>query len=217
MSTPASSLSALRQLLSERFPQAARAAISALPTGIPTVDDAASGGLPRHALTELVCAAPSCGSQLFIGRLLQTLRHNSGRAALVDATDSFDPTSWPADDLCALVWLRCHTSAEAMAIADLLARDANLDLVLLDLRRIAPGELRRIPARTWYRLQRAMEQTDAAFLALTPTATVPSAQLRLTLDRAFDQSALSEQRPRLTATLAVTVQRQRLSSTLAAS
>ena len=215
MSAPASRLSALRQLLSERFPQAARPTTAALPTGISQIDDSSGGGLPRHALTELVCAASSCGSQLFIGQLLHAVRVHGGRVVLIDASDSFDPASSPPDDLRCLIWLRCGQTTEAMAVADLFARDANLALILLDLRCVAPAELRRIPARTWYRLQRAIEQTDAAFLVLTPTASVPSAQLRLTLDRSLASTALASPRPDLTATLTFSLQRQRLSRTQA--
>jgi hypothetical protein len=215
VSTPASSLASLRQLLSERFPQAARSPATILPTGIPGVDDVA-GGLPRHAITELVCSAPSCGSQLFLGQLLHVVRAHSGRAALIDGSDNFDPASWDAEDLRCLLWLRCRTVSEAMSVADLFTRDANLELVLLDLRRAALRELRRIPAGTWYRLQRALEQTDAPLLVLTPTASVPSAQLRLALDRSLELSAQSAPRPPLISALAVSMQRQRLSSNLAA-
>lgn len=211
MSAPVSNITALRQLLSERFPQATRSPTSVLPTGIPSLDDV-TGGLPRHVLSELVCLAPSCGSQLVIGQLLHAIRTCNGRAALIESTDSFDPLSWPADDLRCLVWLRSRNVADALSVADLFARDANLDLVLLDLRRAALRELRRIPASTWYRLQRAVEQTNSSLLALTPTATVPSAQLRLTLAQSLRLTAQSASRPQLTSALDVSVQRQRLSS-----
>ncbi len=214
MSAPASSLASLRQLLSTRFPQATRSSASVLPTGIAALDDA-TGGLPRHALTELVCSAPSCGSQLFLGQVIHAVRARTGRVALIDSADSFDPGSWPADDLRCLLWLRCRQETEALAIADLFARDANLDLILLDLRCSAVRELRRIPASTWYRLQRAVEQTNAALLVLTPLALVPSAQLRLSLDRSLPIAAQSAARPALTTALAVSVQRQRLSTQLA--
>lgn len=216
MSTPAASpLAALRQLLSERFPQAARAPTSLLPTEIASLDEAAGGGLPRHALTELVCSAPSCGSQLFLGQLFHTLRLHAGRVALIDAHDRFDPTSWPADDLQHLIWLRCRQTDEAMAVVDLCARDAHFDLIALDLRWVASRELRRIPARLWYRLQRAAEQTDAALLVITPTVSVPSAQLRLTLDRSLPVAALAAPRPQLAQHLAFSVQRQRVATALA--
>ena len=215
MPAPASSLASLRQLLGERFPQATRSPTAVLPSGVALLD-VVTGGLPRHALTELVCSAPSCGSQLFLGQLLHVVRAHGGRVALIDSSDSFDPGSWSADDLRCLVWLRCRNVNDAMSVADLFARDANLQLVLFDLRRATLRELRSIPASTWYRLQRALEQTNASFLVLTPAAAVPSAQLRLALDRPLPSTALLTSRPQLTTDLSISVQRQRLTSTLAA-
>jgi hypothetical protein len=206
---PASNLPALRRLLSERFPQAARAPAGALLTGIPRVDEAA-GGLPRHAVTELVCSAPSCGGQLFVGQLLTATRANRLRAALIDSTDSFDPTSCPPDDLPHLIWIRCDQTGQALQVADLLARDANLGLVVLDLRHAPEPELRRIPNRQWYLLQRAVESTDLALVIVTRRALVSSAQLRLELNRPQDAAALEAERPSLSAALEPTLQRQRL-------
>lgn len=150
-----------------------------------------------------------------MGQLLHAVRTSGGRVALIDGNDRFDPTSWPEDDLRCLVWLRCRTLTEAMSAVDLFARDANLELMLLDLRDVALRELRRIPAGTWYRLQRAIEQTDASLLAITPAASVPSAQLRLVLDRSLELSAQSLDRSNLIPRLTVTVQRQRTMANLA--
>jgi sensor c-di-GMP phosphodiesterase-like protein len=74
------------------------------------------------------------------------------------------------------------------------------------------SRLRRIPAHSWYRLQRAVEQTHLAFLILTPVALVPSAQLRLELVRAHDLSAQNQPRPHLADALQVIPQRQRLAA-----
>ncbi|MET0261849.1 MAG: hypothetical protein ABW223_03045 [Rariglobus sp.] len=210
MPPAAASLSSLRQLLATRFPQASRPAGGVLPTGIPSVDDA-TGGLPRHALTELVCAGASTGSQLFIAQLLAVTRALPARVALIDGADQFDPQSFPETDLSHLLWVRCRTPADAMPVADLLAREANLDLVLLDFVSCPLPGLRRIAAATWYRLQRAAEQTDLAFVVLTPATLVSSAQLRLQIDRALPLSALSVDRPHLAVDLDVSRQRQRLS------
>jgi len=70
----------------------------------------------------------------------------------------------------------------ALAATDLLTRDANLGLVVLDLRDLTERELRRTPASFWYRLQRAVEPADLALVVITPRATVPSAQLRFVLN-----------------------------------
>jgi hypothetical protein len=211
VAAPKASLSALRQLLAERFPQASRPANSLLPTGIPSVDDAL-GGLPRHALTELVCAGPTTGSHLFLAQLLASTRALPARVALIDAADQFDPQSMSGDHLHHLLWVRCRTASDAMPVADLLAREANLDLVVLDCAPCAQASLRRIPATTWYRLQRAVEQTDLAFLVLSPAALVPSAQLRLQLDHTHPLSSLSIDRPHLAIDLDVSRQRQRISA-----
>jgi hypothetical protein len=201
-------LAKLRRQLAERYPTAPRAAARALRTGLAAVDDAA-GGLPLGAVTEIVCAAPSCGSHLLLGQLLAATRATCTRVALVDATDSFDPSSFPVDLFVHLVWVRC-TPATALAATDLLTRDANLGLVVLDLRDLAERELRRTPASFWYRLQRAVEPADLALVVITPRASVPSAQLRFVLNSSHTVAALESERPALSATLAPALQRQRL-------
>ncbi|MBI5693371.1 MAG: hypothetical protein HZC55_25110, partial [Verrucomicrobia bacterium] len=149
-------LAELRRLLATRFPTEPRPAGRVLGTGIPALD-AATGGLPLGALTEVVCAAPSCGGHLLLGQLLATTRRARLRVALIDGTNSFDPSSFAPDLLAHLVWVRCGTAecppgpppttsppplsgrnrpessatATALQAADLLVRDANLGLAIL--------------------------------------------------------------------------------------
>ncbi|HYP17516.1 MAG TPA: hypothetical protein VEQ65_09920 [Opitutus sp.] len=202
-------LAALRHLLAERFPTAPRRAGRVWPTRIPAVDEA-TGGLPLGAITEIVCAAPSCGSQLLLAQLLAGTRRERQRAALIDAADAFDPASHPADLLTHLLWVRCPGTTVALQATDLLARDANLSLVVLDLRHAPATELRRIPGPQWYRLQRAAEPADLALVILTPRPSVPSAQVRFTLATPHMPLALAQERHALVAHLPVTLQRQRL-------
>jgi hypothetical protein len=212
-------LASLRHLLAERFPTVPGADGSqvfgaakltrVLATGIASLDQV-TGGLPLSAITELVCTSPSCGSHLLLDRLLTVTRVNCARVALVDATDSFDPTSYGDDRLAHLLWVRCHGAAEALQVVDLVARDANLGLVVLDLRRIPEGELRRTPATQWYRLQRAVESTDLALLVETPRACVPSAQLRLQFDASHAIGDLEQERDTAAFQLTPLLQRQRL-------
>src|SRR6185436_15232410 len=96
--------------------------------------------------------------------------------------------------------------------ADLLARDANLGLVVLDLRGAPESDLRRIPGPQWYRLQRAVEPTDLALVIETPRASVPSAQLRLALNTSHAFTALERERATLTTELAPALSRQRLAA-----
>jgi hypothetical protein len=209
MSSAPAKLAALRHLLAERFPTAARSAGRVLAPGSPAIDDA-TGGLPLGALTEIVCAAPSCGGHLLIGQLLAATRVTRTRVALVDSTDAFDPGSFPSDLLAHLVWVRCAGTTPALHAADLLARDANLGLVVLDLRRAPAADLRRISGPQWYRLQRAVEPADLALVVQTPRASVPSAQLRFQLAASHSLAALDLERAVLTTQLQPTLQRQRL-------
>jgi hypothetical protein len=205
-------ITSLRQLLAERFPTARRAAGRVWATGIPAVDEPAGGGLPIGALTEIVCTAPSCGGYLLLGQLLTASRTQRQRAALVDTSDNFDPGSFPADQLAHLVWVRgLGDVPAALAATDLLARDANLGLVVLDLRHASATALRRMPATLWYRLQRAVEGTDLALVVETPRALVPSAQLRFELQQPFTLATLEEERPLLMTRLTPQIARQRRS------
>lgn len=201
-------LAHLRQQLAARFPTAQRAPGRALATGVPAIDEA-TGGLPLSAVTEIVASTPSCGVSLLWGQLLAASRAAQTRAALVDALDEFDATSFPADLLAHLVWARCRGVTEALAAADLLARDANFGLVLLDLRHAPLRDLRRVPSTSWYRLQRAVEPTDLALVVATPAACVPSAQLRLELDLSATLDDLERERATLVTELAPVLQRQR--------
>jgi hypothetical protein len=202
-------LASLRHLLAERFPTAPRTTGRVLPTQLAAVDEF-SRGLPLGALTEIVCAAPSCGGHLLLAQLLAVTRTARRRVALIDSSDSFDPASHPDDLLVHLLWVRCAGLPVALQAADLLARDANLGLVVLDLHHASLADLRRIPGPQWYRLQRAVEPTDLALVVFTPRASVPSAQLRLALAHSHDFSALECERPVLVAKLSPTLQRQRL-------
>jgi len=208
MSAAPEKLAELRRQLAERFPTTPRVPGRTLPTGISSLDNP-TGGLPLGAVTEIICAAPSCGSQLLLEQLLAATRATRTRVALVDASDSFDPSSFPVDLLAHLVWVRC-TAATALAAADLLTRDANLGLVVLDLRHTAERELRRTPSTFWYRLQRAVEPADLALVVITPRATVSSAQLRFILNASHPATALALERPALSTALAPALQRQRL-------
>ncbi|MGH7946998.1 MAG: hypothetical protein ACREH8_16315 [Opitutaceae bacterium] len=209
MASAPDKLASLRHLLAERFPTVPRTTGRVLPTGIPGIDDA-TGGLPLSAVTEVVCAAPSCGGHLLIGQLLAATRATRIRVALIDSADSFDPTSFDEDLLTHLVWVRCASTSAALGVADLLVRDANLGLVVLDLRRALESDLRRTPSTQWYRLQRAVEPTDLAFLVETPCASVPSAQVRFQLTASLTADAFERERTLIAAELTPTLQRQRV-------
>lgn len=181
MSATPTSLAALRSLLAARFPEKTRKPTGHVPSGISALDEVLGGGLPVGQLSELVSQNPSSGGQFIIGRLLLATRRARQRMALIDGADGFVPESMVADALRHLIWVRCHETGEAFAAADLLVRDGNYAVLAIDLRGLAEKSLRQQPAATWYRLQRAAEESSAAVLVLTPFALVPAVPWRLML------------------------------------
>jgi hypothetical protein len=208
---PPDEIRRLRELLAQKFPSQASKPHSQLPTGLPILDDPLGGGLRKGGLVELVAERPSSGATSLLRAVLQNAAANGLWAGLIDGRDAFDPASLPPKALDHLLWLRCHTAAEAIQSADLLLRDGNLPLLCLDLHGNPAAELRRITGPQWYRLHRMLEPTAIAFLALTPFATIPCADLRLQLQGRFTLAALEEDPAHLwqeKITVALTRQRQ---------
>ena len=204
--TPAATILDLRKLLAERFPQPHLAPQARIATGVATIDDAIGGGLPKGGITELSTPNVSAGTALLIHQLLHTAQRERRFVALIDGRDSFDPSS--AGDnarLRHLLWVRCAKAFVAVKAADLLLRDGNFPIVILDLVLNAPEELRKIPQTSWYRLQRLAEPTSTAFLVLTRRSIISSAQLKLVLENSWTLRDL--QRDGNAARLKVRVQR----------
>jgi hypothetical protein len=172
----------LRNLLAERFPHSLLPPTSRLRTNISAIDHVTGGGLPKNAITELISPHVSGGSAWLIYALLQTAHRDRYFIALVDGRDSFDPEPLRNARLRNLLWLRCHHATEAVKAADLLLRDGNFPLLILDLVLNPAEELRKIQQTSWYRLQRLVELVPSAFLVLTRRSIVASAQLKLILD-----------------------------------
>jgi recA bacterial DNA recombination protein len=194
VSAASPTVSALRSLLAARFPEKTRRSSCGVPAGIRQVDDALGGGLPAGRLTELVSATPSSGGQTIIASLLASTQAARQRIALVDGSDGFAPEAVPSDLLRHLVWVRCRGPEHAFAVADILVRDGNYAAIVLDLRGCPERALRRTPASTWYRLQRAAEGGSVAVLVQTQAAIVPAVPWRLVLDTPFSMGHASESR-----------------------
>lgn len=169
----------LRALLAEKFPRTAacRSGI-VLPAG---------NGLPdlRSGIVTEVTGSPGSGA-LFLDALITAAQGSGSLVALVDGSGSFDVTAMQGQPG-RLLWVLCGGAAIAIKAADLLLRDGNLPLVVLDLQ--LNRDLRRIPATTWYRFQRIIEPSAAAFVVLTPHPMVGSAAERFELrgERTFGE------------------------------
>ncbi len=176
----------LRKLLAERFPRPSLTAAKRLITGLSFLDEPIGGGLPQGAITELISPQTSAGSALLIHALIHSACRNNYFLALIDGRDSFDPCGLDNPSMRNLLWLRCNKAYETIKTADLLLRDGNFPLVIVDLVLNAPKEFGKIPQTNWYRLQRLIEMVPTACLVLTRYEMVGSAQLKLVLENSWD-------------------------------
>ncbi len=183
----------LQRLLAARFPRTPGATCSRLTTGFFSLDQAAGGGLPQAAVTEVINSEKSAGSASLVHALLHAAHRNNYFLALIDGRDSFDPCGLRDSVLSHLLWVRCAKALEAVKAADLLLRDGNFPLVIVDLVLNPPEELRKIPQTTWYRLQRLVETVSTACLVLTRHEMVSSAQLKLVLENSWSLESLEQQ------------------------
>jgi len=183
----------LRKLLAERFPHLPATPATRLATGLPFLDQAIGGGLPRGTITEVISPRKSAGSASFIHALINVAYRNNYFMALIDGRDSFDPCGLNNASLRHLLWVRCLKGSEGIKAADLLLRDANFPLVILDLTLNSPAELRKIPQTSWYRLQRLVELAPTVCLVLTRYEMVDSAQVKLVLESSWNLQTLEKQ------------------------
>lgn len=202
MPRPAANLAALRSLVAAWNPD--RPSSGGVPTGIDALDTALGGGLPAGQLTECVAAA---GGQLVLSRLLETTRASRQRVALIDAMDTFTPDAVAPDALRHLVWARCRHPEETFPVADILVRDGNYAVVMIDLRDAPASTLNRTPSTTWHRLHRVAERQTAAILILSRQGLVPAVPFRLQLTLPLTLASLHQTHADLLQSLHVEVLR----------
>ena len=138
-----------------------------LPTTIEPLDALLGGGLARGKMTEI----SGRGARFSI--VIATLAASTSigeAAALIDASDSFDPqlAETAGVDLQRLLWVRPHTMKETVTAAEMIGA-TGFQLVIIDMgARRPPG--RRVPDATWVRLARVAESHGATILVSTPYA-----------------------------------------------
>ena len=183
----------LRKALAERFPQRSQPLTTVLPTSLQFLDRIIGGGFPKSAITELISPRASAGSASLIHALLRSAQQERHFIALIDGSDSFDPGSSNNATLRHLLWIRCRKAFDAVKAADLLLRDGNFPLVIVDLVLNAPEELRKIPQTSWYRLQRLAEAVPSACLIINRQSMVSSAQLKIVLENSWSLTDLEKE------------------------
>jgi hypothetical protein len=171
----------LRALVAEKFPQRQAVHGGRLPTGWEALDR--DGGLKKGALTE-VCG--SCaGGGLVIDAMLEYAARQGVFLALVDAANAFEPEAWGPAQLGRMLWVMAGGVEPALKAADILLRDGNLPIVMLDLQTAPVRELRKVPASTWHRFQRVIETESVVFVVLTPQPMVEGTSSRIALEGGF--------------------------------
>lgn len=168
---------------------------------IPSFDKSAEY-LVRGAINEFSGSLAS--GSLLLDALLQQINTTSLFFALVDSTDSFDPTQWEESLLFQILWIRCHTSKEVISAVDILLRDGNLPLIILDLQTSNFS----ISPRIWQRFSRILATSQTTLLVLSVTPVAAGVQLRFQDESQWTFKALQEPRNRLISSLHFSIHRK---------
>ncbi|HEY5707744.1 MAG TPA: hypothetical protein VIS96_19450 [Terrimicrobiaceae bacterium] len=183
----------LRTLVAEKFPQAPRRLESRLRIGCKAFDQ--KGGFLRGAVTE-VCGS-SAGGSLLLAAMADAAVRDGLFIGLIDASNSFEPADWTDEHLRRILWVMGGAAAPAIRAADILLRDGNLPVVILDLQMLPMPQLRRIPASAWHRFRRVIEPTATVLTVLTPQPMVEGAAARMAIRTKLTLDAMHLPRPAL--------------------
>jgi hypothetical protein len=149
-------------LTSSPLPAADRLAAS----GSAALDAELGGGFRRGHLSEIAGAASSGRSTALVQALAAATARDEA-AALVDASDCFDPESAAARGvvLSRLLWVRERgDGSRALKAFSMILQAGGFGLVILDLADLPPAALRRFPYTTWMRVARILEGSETVAL-----------------------------------------------------
>lgn len=195
MSPPANVIE-LRRILAEKFPSAHPASRPSrprvVPTGVAALDALLGGGMPKGEITELVGEGHGSGTAQVIHALLGRVASDGLFLVLVDGADSFDVDVPTPEALARLLWVRCRTAEEALKAADLVLRDRNFPLVILDLKLNPAAQLRRVSSSVWHRLGRLAEHQGCTLLVVTPFPLVGGVAVRVEVRAEMGVEALDQ-------------------------
>ena len=165
-----------------------RIAPQTVPIGIAELDSL-TGGLPRGALSEITGPASSGRTGIMLSALAASTQRQEV-CALVDAGDSFDPTSAAAAGIVLdrLLWIRCSEHEQlplpdftrnarprrkalrrleqVLKVTDLLLQSGGFGMVVLDMGDLPAESTRRVPMTSWFRFRRAAEPTSTVLLLI---------------------------------------------------
>ena len=173
----------LRRQLREKFPQAhgVRLAEEEAENRDSSAGLFAPEAFPAGAISEVVAAGPVSGLGLLVAGLLGDPAVGSPHPELVliDGADAFDPNSFSPQACSRVLWVRCRAAVEMLKAADLLARDGNVPLLLLDATGLPRQDFQTLrQAAPWWRLKHIAEGNGTRLVVLAPFPIVPSAHQR---------------------------------------
>ncbi len=146
-----------------------------LATGLPALDAALEGGLPRGRVTELA-GGRSAGRTALACRVAASVTRAGETVAWVDPGDALDPAAAAAAGvtLARTLWVRPRDGADALRAGEILLDAGGFGLVVLDLAdgtteaaRAPRPAVRTARATAWTRLARAAARTRSTLLVLT--------------------------------------------------
>ncbi len=165
--------------------------------------DALTGGLPRGCLIE-VCGPASSGRTSVLLAALAAATQRQEACALVDAGDALHPqsASGAGVDFERLLWVRCGEDAprknsprkrassrgfeefrrnknegpveQALRVTDLLLQSGGFGMIAVDLGDVPQQVARRIPLTSWFRFQRAVENTPTILFVIAQSPCAPA-------------------------------------------
>ena len=162
--------------------------------------------LTKRRYHPIVDSKHQLGRSIVLHEIIEAMHQGSQYVALIDSKDCFEPVA----DHPLLLWIRCHNVLQALKATDLVLRDGNLSLVILDFKESPDKELRKIPGSAWYRFQRITEENRNTLLAITRHPIVNSAHLTISTMHRLSIDDLSTQRMDLVKFISLEIIRSRI-------
>jgi hypothetical protein len=199
-------MESLRALITERYGPARSSPFrTLLRTGIPKWDSV-TGGIRQSATTEICGSSGNCA--LLLDAILQSANSHGVLSAIIDGGNSFEPGDYNAKSQRGILWVSAQNPKSAIQATDLLLRDGNLPLIALDLHGFGSSHLSKIPASTWHRFARLLEQNHSALLVFNSQPLVEGCQTRVTSQSKWSVKELDIQRRQLIESLPIQIFRR---------
>lgn len=142
-----------------------------------------AAAFPAGALSEVLVGGAGGSMMLWLAGVLGAPEQASPHPelVLVDGSDAFDPGSFTVNACASVLWVRCRTAMQMMQAVDLVVRDGNVPLILVDSTGLAQRDLRALPTAAWWRVRQVAERTGSRVVVLAECSLVPCASVRRSL------------------------------------